>query len=56
MVDLLKYLKKFNKGKFKNADIVMETGMLLGLHQGLERKHLKHIYNSVELFLDKKIK
>ena len=51
-----KYLKKFNKGKFKNADIVMETGMLLGLHQGLERKHLKHIYNSVELFLDKKIK
>ena len=50
------FLKETNNQKYHNADFVMRNGLLIGLHHGLKDKHLKHVYNSVELFIKKVIR
>jgi CDP-6-deoxy-D-xylo-4-hexulose-3-dehydrase len=37
---------------FINADRVMAGGILLALHHGLTNEMIKHIQNSITLFLD----
>lgn len=42
------------KGKasdFKNSDLIMKNGILIGCHHGLKKAHLEHIYSSFREFL-----
>lgn len=49
-----KYYKNFyKKDSFFNADEVMRGGMLLGLHQGLENKHINYVHKKIKMFLKK---
>ena len=43
---------KGNKN-FKEADKVMEGGILIACHHGLSDLMIKHIYNSLKSFLTK---
>jgi len=45
-------MKKSNKG-YPEADKVMKNGILLACHHGLSKKMIKHIHESIELFLKK---
>ena len=45
-------MKKSNKG-YPEADKVMKNGILLACHHGLSKKMVKHIHESIELFLKK---
>ena len=47
------FLKSKNKGKFLKSDYVMENGLLIGLHQGLNSSHIRHIHSSIKQFLKK---
>jgi CDP-6-deoxy-D-xylo-4-hexulose-3-dehydrase len=40
---------------FKNSDYIMKNGILIGCHQGLKKKHINYIHNSILSFLGKKI-
>ena len=42
------------KGKasdFKNSDLIMKNGILIGCHHGLEKAHIEHIHSSFKKFL-----
>lgn len=41
-----------NPDEFVNADRVMKQGILLACHHGLNDEMLKHLYSSVEIFLE----
>ncbi len=48
------YLKKgITNNKFPIADEVMETGLMVGLHHGLNKKQINHIHNSFKIFFSK---
>ena len=46
------YLKKFNKTKYSNADLITKNGILLGLHHGLTKHQIDYMHNKVKSFLD----
>ena len=46
--ELLKYNKINN---FKNADYIMENGMLLGCHQGLSKTQIDYIHQNILYFI-----
>jgi CDP-6-deoxy-D-xylo-4-hexulose-3-dehydrase len=49
-----KELRKYHKvNNFPKADYIMDQGILVGCHQGLEIKHLNYIHNKINLFLKK---
>tara|TARA_B100001093_G_scaffold509129_1_gene572590 strand:- start:2159 stop:3358 length:1200 start_codon:yes stop_codon:yes gene_type:complete len=49
-----KYLAtRKERDKYIKADEVMKSGMLLGCHHGLNRKHLSYIYKNIEDFINK---
>lgn len=37
--------------KHKNSDYVMKYGLLVGMHQGLHKKHINYIHKNIEKFL-----
>ncbi len=41
------------KGNFPNADYVMENGILIGIHQGMDKKQLDYVKKSFIRFLEK---
>lgn len=45
--------KKNKKSSFKFSDFVMENGLLIGLHQGLNKLQINHIHSSINMFLKK---
>ncbi len=50
-----KLISKKNKlNEFKNADYIMKNGILIGCHQGLSIKDLKHIHNKITNFINYK--
>ena len=49
-----KYLNKnYKKNSFPNSDIVMQGGMLIGLHQGLSIKQIKYVHHKFKIFFRK---
>ena len=48
-------MKKDKKG-YPEADKVMRNGILLACHHGLTKKMIRHIHNSINEFIDSKIK
>jgi len=50
-----KIISKQNKiNQFKNADYIMQNGILIGCHQGLKEKDLNFIHNTIIKFLKSK--
>ena len=49
-----KHLKsnKNNVNSFKNSDYIMKHGLLIGCHQGLNKKDIKFIHNKINYFLN----
>jgi len=41
---------------FKNSDYIMENGLLIGCHQGLNMKHMNYIHNKINKFITKTLK
>jgi CDP-6-deoxy-D-xylo-4-hexulose-3-dehydrase len=48
--------KQNNINTFKNADYIMQYGLLIGCHQGLSDKHINYIHEVIRKFFLKKIK
>lgn len=48
--------KQNNINTFKNADYIMQYGLLIGCHQGLSNKHINYIHEVIRKFFLKKIK
>jgi CDP-6-deoxy-D-xylo-4-hexulose-3-dehydrase len=42
---------KNNVNLFKNSDFIMENGLLIGCHQGLNKKNLIYVHSKIENFL-----
>ena len=45
---------KSNKNKinsFKNSDFIMKNGLLIGCHQGLNKKKIEYIHSKIQKFL-----
>ena len=38
-------------GDFPVSDEIMKYGMLIGCHHGLNKEHISHIHNSINIFL-----
>ena len=36
---------------FKNSDYIMKNGLLIGCHQGLDKKNIDYIHSKINLFL-----
>ena len=47
---------KVLKSGYPEADNVMQNGILIGCHQGLNNKQLNHLTNSIKLFIEAKSK
>ena len=47
---------RVNKKIFKNADLIMNNGLLLGCHQLLGVKEIKFVCNSITQFIKKNFK
>ena len=49
-----KHLKsiKNNINSFKNSDYIMQHGLLIGCHQGLNKKNIKFLHNKINYFLN----
>ncbi len=47
--------KKYKINEYKNADNVMEGGILLGCHQGLEEKQMKYLTSQFLNFFNEKL-
>ena len=45
--------KKNKVVNFKEADYIMKYGLLIGCHQGLNKKNLDYIHNIIKKFLKK---
>ena len=45
---------KKNKKGYPEADKVMKNGILLACHHGLNKKMIKHIHKSIDMFLKSK--
>ena len=48
--------KQNNLNTFKNADYIMQYGLLIGCHQGLSDKHINYIHEVIRKFFLRKIK
>jgi CDP-6-deoxy-D-xylo-4-hexulose-3-dehydrase len=49
-----KIIRKYNKiNNFPNADKVMDSGILIGCHQGLTIKNIKYVTKTIQKFLQK---
>ena len=46
----------FKKGINKNANFIMQNGILIGCHQLLKLKELKYICHSITQFINKNLK
>ena len=47
-----KELKYYNKkNNYPNSDYIMENGLLIGCHQGLNLSNLRYIHSVIEKFL-----
>ena len=46
---------KKKRDSFNNADQVMKSGMLIGCHHGLERKHIAYMHLKISEFVNKHI-
>ena len=48
------YLAKSKKiiNSHKNSDYIMKNGILIGCHQGLERKQINYIHNKINRFIN----
>ena len=45
--------KKNKLNSFKNSDYIMKYGLLIGCHQGLKKKEIFYIHNTIVNFLKK---
>ena len=45
------YKRFYKKDSFLNADVVMRGGVLLGMHQGLNKNNLKYVHKIISNFL-----
>ena len=46
-------ISKRNKiNEFKDSDYIMKNGLLIGCHQGLTKKNLKYIHQTIQKFLN----
>ena len=52
-----KYLKskRNDPNSFKNSDYIMKNGLLIGCHQGLNKKNIVYIHNKLNYFLKNNI-
>ena len=52
-----KYLKskRNDPNSFKNSDYIMKNGLLIGCHQGLNKKNIVYIHNKLDYFLKNNI-
>ena len=44
---------KLSKNGYPEADKVMKNGILIACHHGLNKKMIKHLHNSIEIFIKK---
>jgi CDP-6-deoxy-D-xylo-4-hexulose-3-dehydrase len=45
--------KNNNINSYFNADYIMKNGILVGCHQGLTKKEIIYVHDSIRKFLDK---
>ena len=46
--------KRNNINEFKESDYIMKNGLLIGCHQGLNKKNLDYIHQTIRRFLKNK--